>query len=153
MITEWKEFYKYWINAPIPIHVIRYEDLLYEPQEILKALCKFLLGIKSIENTKLEYIIKLVTSEKIDKHFFAYDVQMDDNQSWLTGENVEKIQTKFYEKLDKVLKKFNYEVNADGEANTWMADMNMDNLVKSVEFHDFLSSQYLTSSYFNIKIG
>jgi hypothetical protein len=154
LIEDWKTFYKYWADCPIPVHIIRYEDLLEDPGEILKHLCKFLLGMKSIENTKMEYAINQAIKEKVDNHYLAYDVNFEDkNSNLLTEENVEKIQKKFYEKLEKVLKKFNYEVNAKGEASTWMADFNTDSLVKSVEFHEFINSQYLTASYFNIKIG
>lgn len=154
MINEWKEFYKYWINAPIPVHIVRYEDLLYEPYDIVKQLSKFLLGNKTIENTKLEYSIKSALSEKVDKHYYAYDVEVHErNQSLLTGENIEKIQKNFYDKLDKILKKFNYEVNTNTEVKNWMADFNKENLVKSVEFHDFLNSQFMTASYFSIKIS
>jgi len=35
----------------------------------------------------------------------------------------------------------------------WMGEFNMDNMVKSVEFHDLLNNQYLTASYFSIKLG
>jgi hypothetical protein len=154
MIEEWKEFYKYWINAPIPIHIVRYEDLIHEPREIIKQLSKFLLGIKALDNSKLEYMIKHALIEKIDKHYFAYDVEVSqDHQNILSGQNIEKIKEKFYSKLDKILKKFNYEVNADGQALNWMAEFNKDNLVKSVDFHEYLTNQYLTASYFTLKLG
>ena len=28
MIKQWKDFYKYWINAPIPCYLVKYEELL-----------------------------------------------------------------------------------------------------------------------------
>ena len=154
MIEVWKEFYKFWVNAPIPVHIIRYEDLIDEPQEILKQLTKFILGIKNIENSKLEYILKVISHEKIDKHFLAYDVEVrEDNHTLLNQESIQKIQHKFYLKLDKLLKKFNYEVSTIAPSFNWLAEFNKDNFVKSVEFHDFLNNQFLTSSYYTINIG
>ncbi len=102
MIDEWKAFNKYWINSPIPILIVRYEDLVYETNEILKVICKFLLGIKTIENTKLEFSIQQVMKEKIDRNYYAYDVEGGGNKSLLNENNAEKIQNKFYGKLDKI---------------------------------------------------
>lgn len=27
----WKDFYDFWLNAKIPVHVIRYEDIVLNP--------------------------------------------------------------------------------------------------------------------------
>jgi hypothetical protein len=156
LIEDWKTFYKYWTDCPIPVHIIRYEDLVEDPSEIMKHLCKFLLGIKSIENTKMEFTINQSTKEKVESHYLAYDVNFEDKNStgkFLSEKNIQNIQAKFYGKLEKVLKKFNYEVNANGEASTWMADFNTDSLVKSVDFHEFINCQYMTAIYSNVKIG
>ena len=64
MINKWKEFYKYWINAPIPCYIVKYEELIDDPENILKDLSRFMLGIKSIEETKLDYAIKKVLEKK-----------------------------------------------------------------------------------------
>jgi hypothetical protein len=155
MIDEWKLFHKYWINAPIPVHLVRYEDLLLEPDEILKQLCKFLLGNKSIENTKLEYVIKKSTSKsvKIDKKYLAFDVIISDEyKKFITADISEKIQQNFLEKLTKMLQKYNYELNSNGELLSWMANHNRESLVKMVEFHENLNNQYLTATYTTIKL-
>lgn len=153
MIEEWIEFYKYWINSPIPVHIIRYEDLTHQTEEILKQLCKFLLGLKSIENTKLEYIIKIALSATIDNSLYAYELQSEDGRGILNEEVLDKIQRKFQTRLDKILKKFNYEIEDNGKVSEWMKNFNIDNMVKSFELHDYLNVQYLTATCINIKLG
>ena len=152
MIEEWKAFYKFWVDSPVPIYLVRYEDLIEDPEEILKGLCKFLLGIKSLDYTKIEYAIKQVLLERIDKQFFAHDIQID-GERMLNSETIDLLQKQFLEKLLKVLRKFNYEVNDDGVASSWMVDFNNDNLVKSIEFHEYINNQFSTSKYLNIKLG
>src|SRR5690606_38979208 len=91
-IQQWKEFYRYWINAPIPVYIVRYEDLINCPYDILLELCKFLLGLKSVENTKLDYYIKILLKEHIGKTLYAYDIEISsETEHIMTEENLEKI--------------------------------------------------------------
>jgi len=165
LIDEWKEFYKYWIESPIPVHIVRYEDLLYEPSEILTEICKFLLGIKSLVNTKLDYSIKNVCEMKVENIYFAYDVEIGKNIGdsnnlsnnnkffFLNKENIELIQKKFMSRLSKVLSLFKYQINEDYDTKNWLVDTNKENLVKSVEFHELLINQFMTSNYYALKIA
>jgi len=156
LIDEWKEFYKFWIESPIPLHIVRYEDLVYEPAEILTELCKFLLGIKSLSNTKLDYSIKNVCEMKIENIYYAYDVEIgnnNNNKMFLNKENIVVIQKKFMDRLSKVLSLFKYQINDDFDTKNWLVDTNKDNLVKSVEFHELLINQFMTSNYYAMKIA
>ena len=156
LIDEWKEFYKFWIELPIPLHIVRYEDLVYEPAEILTELCKFLLGIKSLSNTKLDYSIKNVCEMKIENIYYAYDVEIgnnNNNKMFLNKENIVVIQKKFMDRLSKVLSLFKYQINDDFDTKNWLVDTNKDNLVKSVEFHELLINQFMTSNYYAMKIA
>lgn len=169
LIDEWKEFYKFWIESPIPVHIVRYEDLLYEPSEILTEICKFLLGIKSIANTKLDYAIKNVCEMKLENIYFAYDVEIgnhignsnnkvnnninDNKLYFLNKENILLIQKKFMDRLSKVLSLFKYQINDDYDTKNWLVDTNKENLVKSVEFHELLINQFMTSNYYALKIA
>ena len=65
----------------------------------------------------------------------------------------EQIQNKFYSKLGKFLSQFNYEITEENEQFNWIADFNKENLIKSIELHEQLNNEYLTSSFFSIKIG
>ena len=105
-INNWKYFYKYWKNAPIPCYVVKYEELLERPEETLKNLCKFILGIKIIEETKLEDNIQKTLMLHIDDKYYAFDVTT--KQSVNLSDN---ILSQFQEKFSIVrglMKKFNY---------------------------------------------
>lgn len=49
----WKDFHDFWLNAKIPVHIIRYEDIVSSPEPTLKGLLEFILNDK-IEGTKIE---------------------------------------------------------------------------------------------------
>ena len=162
LIDEWKEFYKYWIDSPIPVHIVRYEDLLYEPVEILTEICKFLLGIKNLNNTKLDFAIKNVCEMQIENIYFAYDVEIGSTLNnnaknnkffFLNKDNIILIQKKFSDRLIRVLSLFKYQLNDDYDTKNWLVDTNKENLVKSVEFHELLINQFMTSNYFALKIA
>ena len=59
--SVWKDFHKFWIEAKIPTHMIRYEDILERPLEALSDLMKFILCVPSLEGTQIEEYIKLAT--------------------------------------------------------------------------------------------
>jgi len=53
-ITVWKDFHDFWLNAKIPVHIIRYEDIVGNPAPCLKSLLEFILNVKDIKGTKVE---------------------------------------------------------------------------------------------------
>lgn len=52
-ITVWKDFHEFWINAKIPVYIIRYEDIVANPEPTLKGLLEFILNVEDITNTKV----------------------------------------------------------------------------------------------------
>ena len=106
MINQWKDFYKYWINAPIPCYIVKYEELIDDPENILKDLSRFMLGIKTIEETKLDYSIKRVIKLDIDNKYLAFDVSMKQSDN-LSDNILTQFQDKFT-KLNSLMKKFKY---------------------------------------------
>jgi len=50
------------LNAKIPVHIIRYEDIVSNPEPTIKGLLEFILNSK-IEGTKIEYYLKAAVSE------------------------------------------------------------------------------------------
>lgn len=60
----WKDFHDFWLKAKIPVHVIRYEDIVLNPVPVLSELCCFLLNAESIQGTKVEKYINLACQEK-----------------------------------------------------------------------------------------
>jgi hypothetical protein len=56
------EFHDYWCKQPMPMHIVRYEDLkdpVLKPQ-VLTEMMKFLLMVPSIEGTYIESVIQKV---------------------------------------------------------------------------------------------
>ena len=63
-ITVWKDFHDFWVNAKIPVHIIRYEDIVSSPEPTLKSLLEFILNTKDISGTKVHHFLKLAVSEQ-----------------------------------------------------------------------------------------
>ena len=47
-ISVWKDFHNFWLKAKIPVHIIRYEDIVLNPVPTFTDLCCFLLNVQSI---------------------------------------------------------------------------------------------------------
>ena len=62
-VTVWKDFHDFWLNAKIPVHIIRYEDIVENPEPTLKSLLEFILNIKDITGTKVEHFLKIAVSQ------------------------------------------------------------------------------------------
>ena len=58
-ITVWKDFHDFWLNAKIPVHLIRFEDILKNPKPTLMSLLKFILNCPQIEGTVIEKYIDI----------------------------------------------------------------------------------------------
>lgn len=63
-MTVWKDFHDFWLNVKVPVHIIRFEDILSRPRPCLSSLMKFIFGVADIEGTLLERYIEIATSEK-----------------------------------------------------------------------------------------
>jgi len=57
------------------------------------------------------------------------------------------------EKLSRILTLFNYNPDSDMEAENWLVENNKENLIKSVEFHELLINQFMTTNYYAMKIA
>ena len=162
MINQWKEFYKYWINAPIPCYIVKYEELIDDPCNILKDLSRFMLGIKSIEETKLDYAIQKAVKIDVDNKYFAFDVSMKQSDN-LSDNILTQFQEKFT-KLNSLMKKFKYaddeydnndisELLEEESAANWINEFKNDNLIKSVELQENIANSVLTSSYYTLRLN
>jgi hypothetical protein len=162
MINQWKEFYKYWINAPIPCYIVKYEELIDDPCNILKDLSRFMLGIKSIEETKLDYSIQKAVKIDVDSKYLAFDVSMKQSDN-LSDNILTQFQEKFT-KLNRLMKKFKYaedeydnndmsELLEEESAANWINEFNNENLIKSVELQENIANSVLTSSYYTLRIN
>lgn len=62
-ISVWKDFHDFWLNAKIPVHIIRYEDIVNTPEPTLKSLLEFILNVETISGTKIEHFLKIAVNE------------------------------------------------------------------------------------------
>ena len=161
MINQWKDFYKYWINAPIPCYIVKYEELIETPCKILKELSRFLLGLKNYEGTKLDYSIQKFDHFEIDNKYLAFDVSMKQSDN-LSDNILTQFQDKFT-KLDSLMKKFKYadeknddeniELKEEESQSAWIIEFNNENLIKSVELQENIANSVLTSSYYTLRLS
>ena len=63
-ITVWKDFHEFWLSAKVPVHIIKYEDILGNPKQAMMELMKFLLLNPNLEGTAIERYIDLALKEK-----------------------------------------------------------------------------------------
>ena len=161
MINSWKTFYKYWINAPIPCYLIKYEELIEEPNIILKDLARFMLGIKTVEGTKLEYVIQKAIKLDPDQKYYPFSISTKQNNN-LTDNILTQFQEKFT-RLNGLMKKFKYDrddndnedINGPNEEiiSSFIKEFNNENIIKSVELQENIANSILTSSYYTLRLS
>ena len=125
MINKWKSFYKYWLNAPIPCHVVLYEELLEDPANILKNVCKFMLGIKIIEKTKLDYSIQKAIKMEVDQKYYPFNILLKKNE-YINDNMINELEGKFT-KLSGLMRKFKYSSD-DNDNDEKKDDANFEDL-------------------------
>ena len=159
MINSWKTFYKYWINAPIPCYLIKFEELIEEPSNILKDLARFMLGIKTVEGTKLEYVIQKAINPDPDQKYYPFSISTKQNNN-LTDNILMQFQEKFT-KLNGLMKKFKYDRDDNEDINgpneeiisSFIKEFNNENIIKSVELQENIANSILTSSYYTLRLS
>ena len=163
MINKWKSFYKYWLNAPIPCHVVLYEELLEDPANILKNVCKFMLGIKIIEKTKLDYSIQKAVKMEVDQKYYPFNILLKKNE-YINDNMINELEGKFT-KLSGLMRKFKYssddndndekkdDANFEDLGANFIKQFNIDNFIKSVELQDNIANSILTSSYYTLRLS
>jgi hypothetical protein len=63
-VSVWKDFHNFWLKTKVPVHIVRYEDIVLNPAQTLEELSCFLLNIETVEGTRIKHYIKLATKEK-----------------------------------------------------------------------------------------
>ena len=132
----WKDFHDFWLNAKIPVHIIRFEDILDRPRPCLSSLMKFIFGVSDIEGTLLERYIEIATSEKAPEIYKPRVGKVNANFDKYNQEQMDYI----YDYCRELLINFNYdevftriaalqgfsfinEVNAEALVNTVMTKL------------------------------
>jgi hypothetical protein len=60
----WKDFHDFWLKSKIPVHLIRFEDIITNPKPTMMKLMRFILNEPNIEGTVIEKYIDLTVKEK-----------------------------------------------------------------------------------------
>lgn len=62
-ITVWKDFHEFWLKAKVPVHLIKFEDILTNPKETMVNLMQFILN-SDITGTNMERYIDIAVKEQ-----------------------------------------------------------------------------------------
>ncbi len=103
----WEHFHHFWLRCPLPVYIVRYEDLLFQPHDTLLSLFRFLLNVKQLKGTLIDQTIR--------EHLTAYS----GSTSLVYRPRVGKFNAHFHhyseeqllilkERLKDLLKKFGY---------------------------------------------
>lgn len=63
-ITVWKDFHDFWMNSKVPVHIIRYEDILGDPKASMMKLMRFILNETNLEGTQIERYVEMTVKQK-----------------------------------------------------------------------------------------
>ena len=65
-----REYFSFWLNVPVPLFILRMEDIIYNPEDTLRRLFSFLLGVENIKGSLIEN--RLITFLKYNKPYTAF---------------------------------------------------------------------------------
>jgi len=88
-ISVWKDFHDFWLKAKIPVHVIRYEDVVLAPRPTLCELFKFILNVNTLEGTRIEKYVELACKEKAPEVYKPRKGRVNNNVAKFKSEHLE----------------------------------------------------------------
>ena len=64
-VQLWFDFYKFWIDLQdtVPVHMLRYEDLMTDPEPALRGAVEFVLGVEDIAGTRAEKYLRAAVAQ------------------------------------------------------------------------------------------
>mmetsp|Transcript_22537 Transcript_22537/g.17039 ORF Transcript_22537/g.17039 Transcript_22537/m.17039 type:complete len:165 (+) Transcript_22537:224-718(+) len=60
----WQDFHQYYLKLSIPVHFMRFEDIIGDPYNTFTEAMKFLLNKKSIKGTVIDKILQICCCDK-----------------------------------------------------------------------------------------
>lgn len=103
-ISVWKDFHDFWLNAKVPVHLIRFEDILNNPKPTMLSLFQFILNTTDLSNTRIAHYIDLAVQEKAPEVYKPRQGKVNSNLDKYNAE-----QLKFmYECASQMLNEFGY---------------------------------------------
>jgi hypothetical protein len=144
-ITVWKDFHEFWINAKIPVHIIRYEDIVATPEPALRSLLEFILNVDSIAGTKVEQNLQLAVSEASPQIYKPREGKINGNVDKFNKDSLHFVMNY----AEDFIKLFNYMhiFKKDVEPSSFMETFNKSSHKKSVKAQN--EDEEITSIYIN----
>jgi len=68
-LSVWRDFTDYYLNCPVPLHVVRYEDIIGRQEETLVELFQFMMRTDHLEGTRIRKYIELACSENMPQRY------------------------------------------------------------------------------------
>ena len=85
----WKDFHDFWLKAKIPVHIVRFEDVVLVPKQTLLELCKFILNVNSLEGTRVARYIELACQERAPEIYKPRKGKVNNNVRKFKPEHLE----------------------------------------------------------------
>ena len=143
-ITVWKDFHEFWLNAKIPVHIIKYEDILANPKIAMMKLMKFVLMEPNLEGTVIEKYIDLTLQEKAPEIYKPRQGVANSNLDKFDREQLDYM----FNYAREQLVNFGYEELFTGNAvhSQFIDDFNSENLKRAL---NNANSDEITSIFIN----
>mmetsp|Transcript_38885 Transcript_38885/g.28759 ORF Transcript_38885/g.28759 Transcript_38885/m.28759 type:complete len:173 (+) Transcript_38885:72-590(+) len=103
-ISVWHEYYQFWQKVAIPVHFLRYEDLLMDPLGTLTGVMQFLLDKEKLEGTVIEKILHIVCGQKPPQMYQPRSGKFNANFDKFTDDQLKF----FYQEAKDVIDWFGY---------------------------------------------
>ena len=107
------------VQTQIPCYYVRYEDLILDPEPVLKELFKFMLGADNIEGTVIEKRIQDYVAQGFSKAK-VYNLKTDPSKN--LNRNIGAYTTAQKEWLKENCREFNYFFNYSSHPEEGVAD-------------------------------
>ena len=121
-ISVWHDFHMFWAHTTIPVHIVRFEDLVTDPERVLKPLLEFILDEKDITGTKVYYLMKKAVGEQSPKLYPPRQGKINANLSKFNQDQLRFIS----DTASEMMTRFRYHESMfpqlDAESKQWHID-------------------------------
>lgn len=105
--TEYKLFHEFWLQCDLPIHIVRYEDMLWDPKSTLLELFRFLVeedGLSREIELKIQDLVHKIESNTFQQVYTPRSGQILNSIAHYQKDQIDLIQ----QSLSDLLEKFSY---------------------------------------------
>ena len=144
----WKDFHEFWLNSKLPVHIIRFEDVITTPKDTMMKLFKFLLNTTEIEGTNIEKYIDLAVKENAPEIYKPREGKVNTNANKFTEEHLNFM----FNYAPELLTNLGYASTftksvSDSQKSAFVDNFNNDSFKKSI--YNLTESDEITSIFIN----